>query len=229
MDENGDIMRKFLIALFIVVFILGFAFMCDLAQSADLDSTRHVRVKVYSLLGVDTTGSNNLPTSQVDDYVNYSIGQTNNDLQCYRRVSLIVSTSGARYTALDSVVYINSCQLVTNDSIIGLHVIRSQEIVDSVVAIENNTEDVDDGKYPEYVFKWSDSVGFVPTPVQTDTFQVLYTHVIPEDSMRLIPLNDRLGVLYYAVFLAATDISDPKAEFFLQRYESFIAKRAGLK
>lgn len=214
-------MRK----LFLILILLMFT----QARSADFDSTRHVSMKVFSLLGVDTAGSTNLLLATVGDYVNYGIWQVNNDLQSYRRVTEITSASGVRFTILDSVINIVSCQLINGDTIIGLHVIRSQEIGDSVVAIENNTEDVDVGKYPEYIFKWSDSIGFVPTPVQTNTFQILYTHIIPEDSLRLIPFNDRLGVLYYALFLAADDINDPNMDVYFKMYESFIAKRVGLK
>ena len=190
----------------------------------DLDSTRQARVQVYSWLGLDTTGTKNLPTARVDDNIYFGIQQVNNDLAEYNKVDLVTTADGERYVTLDSVVRLVACQMVSNDSIVGIDVIHSQDMVDSVLEKENSMES-DEYKYSEYVYEWGDSLGFVPTPIQIDTFQVHYIHVIPEDSIQFIRENDRVGVVYWGAFLSATDVSSGKAELFLQMYKDFVASR----
>lgn len=196
------------------------------ASAISLDSTRQVRVRVYSLLNLDTTGVAGLPTNIVDDYVYMGIREINAELGEYEKNELITATDGKRFTVLDSTVYLVSCDLVYNDSLIGIRIIRSGDIRDSVSDINLQTQETE-YKYPTHVFRWGDSIGFVPPPIRTDTFRVCYIHVLPDGvaEIQKITAENRVGVVYYAAYLAAIDMDSPKAAILEQKYKDFIASR----
>ncbi len=194
------------------------------ALDVELDSTRHVRVMVYSLMGLDTNGTSKLAPSTADGYVGIAIGRTNEDLLGYKRNEFIVSGAGTRLYELDSVIELRACMLYVGDSVIGLKYINLDEVDDSVLAIVN----ISSSDIPEYYFRWGDSVGFLPpTANANDSFWVFYYAVLPADSIRLLNVDYRMGVVFYAAYLAAIDTKvDPTP--YITAYKDFIAtKRKG--
>jgi len=200
--------------------ILLILLMAVSASAVDLDSTRQVRVAAYRLLQMDTTGNNALSTGVMDQWANMAINKVNEDLGSYRRTKLATMTDGSRLYVLDSCIQVTQCLMVTNDSIWGLEYIDLDNIERGVPGIINKiTTD-----FPTHYYIWGDSIGFIPTPVRSDSFWVFYTHLIPEDSMRLLPYNHRYGVVLYTAYLAALDVGkDPT--LILSQYNEFISTR----
>ena len=205
---------------------LGLIFLLLLAvnvSAIDLDSTRQVRVATFNLLGVDTTGVNGLSAGQVDNYINLAINEVNDELDIYKRTELVVTAGHSNFVTLDSAIRVISCMFVNGDTIIGLNHLYSSEVVDSVLAKVNTTE----SDRPTDFYFWGDSLCFVPTPNRIDTFQVHYLHLIPNDSLGIIPRNYRNGVLYYACMLAATDLNSTRLPVFEKLYYNFINRKRG--
>jgi hypothetical protein len=186
--------------------------LCLLAVSASaiqLDSVRQVRVQVYNIHGVDTTGVKDLPTNTVDEYVNLGIRQLNEDVAAYRCNELITSTDGTRFYAIDSMIQVISCYFVSNDTMIGLDYINLEQIDQRVFDAANEGA----ANSPDKFSIWGDSLWLIPTPNTTgDTFLVLYNGLIPQDSIRLIPQKYRMGVVYYAAYLACKDLGKTLAD-----------------
>lgn len=206
--------------LFVLLLLVGSVY------ADDLDSTEAARTKTYALLGMDTTGTTNLPTNMLDDYIYFGIQQVNSDLAQYARVDSLATVAGDRYIALDSVVRILDCQYVNNDTTIGIRLINSWDI-DTAVMVAQHVKSKE--KFPRYAYRFSDSLGLVPTPtIADDTVQVHYIHAIPpgQTSILKIQENNRIGVVYWALMLASMDLGKVEiAAWWEQKYDKFIASR----
>jgi hypothetical protein len=210
-------MKKLLVTLISLVLFFGYA------KAVDLDTLRQVRVATYSLLGMDTTGTNHLPTNRVDEYVKYAVRFANENLLAYKKNEIIVTVDGTRLYALDSVVSIIGAWYVSNDSIKSLQFIDLERLYDSSL-IEIN----DDGTGPpERYYRWGDSVGFIPTPRDVDSMLIFYCHVIPDDTLGLIPLSYRQGIVYLTASLAAMDIGRDGG-LYMTMYQDFINRKRGV-
>jgi len=192
-------------------------------MAADLDSTRQARVSVYRLLGMDTTGTDNLGTGEVDFYVNQGIKRVNEDLRVYRKHENITLADGTYYYVLDSVVFLVAAWAMNSDSVYGLRAVNMD-------TFNGRWEFDEDGiGYPEYYFLWGDSVGFVPSPrASGNVVDVLYAHLIPTDSIRFLPSSYRFGAVLYAAFLAANDVG-VDGQVFINSYAEFINSKRGIE
>lgn len=194
------------------------------ALDTELDSVRQARVMVYSLMGLDTTGTSKLATGTVDGYVDAGIRKTNEDLLGYKRNAFIVSSAYQRLYVLDSMIEIRACFWYTHDSTIALKYINLEEAADSVSEVVNISSD----DRPTHYFRWEDSVGFFPVIAEdNDSFWVFYYALLPADSISLMKVDYRMGVVFYAAYLAAIDTKvDPTP--YITSYKEFIAtKRRG--
>jgi len=193
------------------------------AFAADLDSTRQARVAVYNLMGMDTTGPANLSTGSVDFYVNQAVKKINEDLRVYRKNESITMTDGKMFYALDSVIFLTAAWLYNGDSIYGLKAAD----VDTFFGTWEFDEDI--SGIPEYYLMWGDSIGVIPIPRKsTTTVRVLYTHLIPTDSLGKVPSNYRFGIVLYATYLSAMHVGQDGQKFYSQ-YIDFVNSKRGVE
>jgi hypothetical protein len=206
-----------------LIFIL-FLFLASSVSAVNLSSIEEISGRVYSLLNLDTTGVANLDTSQVNIYANMGIKEVNEQLDGYKRTENITITDDGRASTMDSVISITSCILINGGNSTKIRYLDSRRAIDSVLSKAN---ELDEDK-PEVVWKWGDSLFFLPVPNDTNTVQFYTVHLIPADSIRLLPDNFRLGVVYYAAMMAAFDVNmTGKATVYKQLYDNFIATRRG--
>jgi hypothetical protein len=205
-----------------IAYLLVFAglLLVSSGMAADLDSTRQARVAVYGLLGLDTTGTDNLSTGKVDFYVNQAIQKINEDLRIYRKHENISLVDGKKFYALDSVVFLTSAWCVNGDSTYGLRAVD----MDTFYGVWEY--DAENTGIPEYYFLLGDSLGVVPVPRSSGTVKVLYTQQIPTDSLRIIPVKYRLGVVLFATYLASKQIGITGT--FYNDYVEFVNSKRGI-
>ena len=204
-----------------ILYMLLILLLAVTVSAADLDSTRKARAVAYKLLQLDTTGTTSLPTADMDQYINIGMNKVNEDLCSYRRHTFDATADGQRLYGIDSCIQIIKSFMVTNDSIWGLRFVDlddADEMVFDVASFVNSD-------WPTHYYFIGDSIGLFPSPIRDDdTLWTFYNHTIPKDSMRLLPLMHRFGVVLYAAYLGAMDVEkDPtmlKAE-----YDRFITTR----
>lgn len=203
--------------MFILLFLVGSVW------AVDYDSTRQVRVVAYNLIGFDTTGTDNVPTKEMDRYVNLSLQKVNEDLQGYKRRDMIATVIGQRFYEVDSVVQVLQVNYASNDSLYGLIYVPFERI-DSIYEAANFTSE----DKPYYYSTWVDSLLLIPSPVLADdTLMVAYIHVIPSDSLRLLPFRFREGLIYYSAWLSAKDAGLANAKDYFDMYQAFLAQKRG--
>lgn len=202
-------------------YLLIFLLLFSVASGADLDSTRQARVAVYSLLGLDTTGTKNLPTNTVDFYVNQALQQVNEDLLISKKYQSITLVDGTLMYNVDSIVQAVSAWYLNGDSAYGLAYVSLDTFSRKLEYDQTGTA------YPEYYYRWGDSVGFLPPPRQAGTVRLYFVRTIPKDSLRIIPTNLKTGIVYYAAYLAAVDIFNDGSAY-LKVYDEFVARKRGV-
>ena len=208
--------RRGLILILLILLIPGV-----LSASVAIDSVRQARVMVYKMLNMDTTGTSNLPTAYVDQYVNMGIAQANEDLSGYQRSDSVQVANNVQMYAIDSVIDIKACWLVSDGELSPLTGLG----IDSLDRKFFNTVNLTEDEKPEYYYKWGDSIGFLPEPNEADTFNVYYVHVIPLDSMRLLPYKYRYGAILWAVYISTMSVDMQRAEAFYKAYGTFIMQK----
>jgi hypothetical protein len=159
----------------------------------------------------------------MDEYVKSGVRFLNEDILAYKKNEIIVSVEGTRLYALDSVVAIIGAWYISNDSLKSLQFIDLERLYNSSL-IEIDEE----GKGPpERYYRWGDSVGFIPSPRNADSVLIFYCHVIPDDTLGLIPLNYRQGVVYLTAVLAAMDVGGNHVKY-MTMYQDFIDRKRGV-
>jgi len=193
------------------------------AHAGNLDSTRQARVQVFRNLGLDTAGTSNLSTGSVDYYVRRAVNQVNEDLQAYKRqVSLTTVDGQMMYNVGDSMVNVIALIASNADSTYGLKYIDFD--TNSLVW----EYDEDGIGYPEYYFKWGDSIGVIPKPRKAGiSMRLFYVGLIPTDSLRKLPEVYRDGVVLYATYLAAGNIGIDPVKY-LGQYLDFLSRKRGV-
>lgn len=192
-----------------------------LSASVAYDSLRQARVEVYRLLNMDTTTPTILPNAMVNNFINVGIAQVNEDFSAYQRTDTIQTVKNQGLYRLDSVVQINSCWLISENTLMPLIGLS----MDSLTAKFFETLNITEEDKPQYYYKWGDSVGFFPKPSGVDTFKVFFTHTIPLDSMRLLPYKYRYGAIVWGAYVAAVSIGSPKAPLLYQYYGTFLGSK----
>ena len=199
----------------------------SVASAGYLDTNIKVRTEVFKLLALDTSGTSNLSTAIVDNFIYNAMDRVCEDVSAMERVRKIVSVVGTRHYVIDSdtgydVINLRACLLINGDTILPLTQIDI-DATPSVVWEKVNTVGLDK---PGYFYRWGDSIGFIPIPADTfvtDTFLVFYnTTVTPGiTSVSSIPIDYRQGVVYWAAYLSAVRLGlDPVK--YLNLYQQFV-------
>ena len=201
-------MRKIIICMFFLLAVT--------ACGADLSTTAKVGYRAYDMLGLDTGGVDGLDSAKMNNYVNLSMRELNSVFNCYKRIDTITTSGSSQYYALDSVVNLINVIWINGDSSVYLHLIPPDSAIKIYEVISTSEDD-----YPEYAYMWSDSLRLLPTPENAWTLLVEYSHVIPDDSIRLIPSKYRDGVLFYSAYMAGYDLLIPKYVNIGEIYKNF--------
>ena len=101
-----------------IIFVLGLVLLAQgVFGATGLDSLRQARVLFYQMLNMDTTGTGSMPATEVNQFLNFGIAQANEDMDGYQIWKQVEVSKGQRSYALDSVIQINACILISNDTL----------------------------------------------------------------------------------------------------------------
>jgi hypothetical protein len=207
--------------------LLIFCLLASVATAGVLDTNAKARIEVFKLLAMDTTGTSNLSTGIVDNFIYAGLERVCEDLSAKERVKKITLLKNYRHYLIDTssgydVINLRACLWIDGDSVVPLTPLDI-DASPNVVWEQVNTAGLD---RPGYFYRWGDSVGFIPMPAATDTVLVFYnTTVTPSStSMAEVPIDYRWGAVYWAAYLSAVRIGIDPAPY-LSLYQQFVVTK----
>ncbi len=212
----------------ILVFLLSM-FVCPIVSAADyLETFVDYRWEMRRALGLDTTSSGVLDDTTANQFVRQAVFQIIPILRPRFIEDTIATAANDNTYSLDTLtIGISSVQWRTGDSVKSLiyapRAIWYQLSVNPNLASEENPYN----KRPSY-YDYADSQIFLyPIPaIANDSFYIMSWYKLPTayagDSLFQIPVQYRVAVLRYAVYLVAQSRRHPLTEIYLRDYQTIV-------
>lgn len=194
------------------------------SHAVGLDSLRQYRVTTYSLIGMDTSGNDFLPTVEMDRYIRLGIDQLPVWVMGDEARTTIVTVDGQRWYSLDSnVIQLNWVAKIDSGGFVPIKIKAPEEFQDIAPF---NYQEADASTYvPELCILWRDSIQIYPPPTHnandnlSDTIEVAYwKRHFDSSNVITVPSEYQFGVVLYAVWLSEKRKGVGKARAALEDY-----------